>query len=101
MDREDNIAKMGLTVEVDTKSGFCYGVIKAIKQAENFLNSNEKIYSLGAIVHNNTELSRLKNLGMEVVDHSMINNLKSSVLFIRAHGEPPSTYQLAKQKGLT
>ncbi|MDP3437077.1 MAG: 4-hydroxy-3-methylbut-2-enyl diphosphate reductase [Bacteroidales bacterium] len=101
MDREDNIAKMGLTVEVDRKSGFCYGVIKAVKQAENFLNSNEKIYSLGAIVHNNTELSRLKELGMEVVDHTMIDNLKSSVLFIRAHGEPPSTYELAAQKGLT
>ncbi len=101
MDREDNIAKMGLIVEVDTKSGFCYGVIKAIKEAENFLTSNEKIYSLGAIVHNNTELTRLKELGMEVVDHTKIDNLKGSVLFIRAHGEPPTTYELAAQKGLT
>ncbi len=101
MDREDNITKMGLTVEVDVKSGFCYGVIKAVKQAENFLNTNEKIFSLGAIVHNNTELSRLKKLGMEVVDHNMIDNLESSVLFIRAHGEPPSTYKLAAEKGIS
>lgn len=101
MDREDNISKMGLTVEVDSKSGFCYGVIKAIKQAENYLNTNEKIYSLGAIVHNNSELSRLKKLGMEVVDHNMIHSITSSVLFIRAHGEPPSTYKLAAEKGLT
>jgi len=100
MDREDNIAKMGLTVEVDSKSGFCYGVIKAVKQAENYLENNENIYSLGAIVHNNTELSRLRKLGMEVVDHNMVDSIKGSVLFIRAHGEPPSTYKLAAEKGL-
>jgi 4-hydroxy-3-methylbut-2-en-1-yl diphosphate reductase len=100
MDRENNSPKMGLTVEVDGKSGFCYGVIKAIKQAETILESSGEIFSLGAIVHNNTELSRLAKLGMKVINHKEIEKLKDSVLFIRAHGEPPSTYSLARERRL-
>lgn len=91
---------MELKVEVDTKSGFCYGVVKAIKEAEAFLDSNEKLYSLGSIVHNNTELNRLKNRGMEVVTHKDIEQLKDSVIFIRAHGEPPSSYETAVRNNL-
>lgn len=92
--------KLNLIVDVDSKSGFCYGVVKAIRQAENYLEKSEKLYSLGAIVHNNTELSRLSEKGMEVIDHKEMENLKDSVLFIRAHGEPPSTYSAAEQNNL-
>ena len=69
MDRENNNTKMGLVVEDDSKSGFCYGVIKAIRQAESYLENSSEINSLGAIVHNNTELARLEKLGMKVVGY--------------------------------
>ncbi len=101
MDRTDNERKMGLTVEVDYKSGFCNGVIKAVKEAESYLKENSVVHSLGAIVHNDTELSRLKALGMKVISYDEIEKMDSSVLFIRAHGEPPSTYEQARKKGLT
>ncbi|MEN6618981.1 MAG: 4-hydroxy-3-methylbut-2-enyl diphosphate reductase [Rikenellaceae bacterium] len=91
---------MELKVEVDTKSGFCYGVVRAIKEAETFLDNNEKLYSLGSIVHNSTELIRLKKRGMEVVTHKDIDHIKDSVLFIRAHGEPPSSYETAEKNNL-
>jgi 4-hydroxy-3-methylbut-2-enyl diphosphate reductase len=100
MDREDSSPKMGLQVEVDSKSGFCYGVIKAVRQAENFLKNNSHIYSLGAIVHNDTELARLENLGMKIIQHSDIERIEDVDIFIRAHGEPPSTYKRAAERGL-
>ncbi|MHC1779261.1 MAG: 4-hydroxy-3-methylbut-2-enyl diphosphate reductase [Bacteroidales bacterium] len=100
MDRENNSPKMGLIVEVDSKSGFCYGVIKAIRQAENYLEGSSEINSLGAIVHNNTELARLEKLGMKVVGHKDLEQMEDSVLFIRAHGEPPSTYKIAGERNL-
>jgi len=107
MDRKNNIRemekseeKLNITVDVDSKSGFCYGVVKAIRQAENYLEKSDRLYSLGAIVHNNTELSRLGEKGMEVIDHNRLGNLKDSVVFIRAHGEPPSTYNTAKWNNL-
>lgn len=92
---------MEIKVEVDTKSGFCYGVVRAIKEAENFLESNDKLYSLGSIVHNNTELNRLTKLGMNVITHIDMDNLRDSVVFIRAHGEPPSSYEIAERNNLT
>ncbi len=101
MDREDHIPKMGLRVEVDTKSGFCYGVIRAVREAENYLKENKHIYSLGAIVHNDTELARLNSLGMNIIQHSDIDIIENTSLFIRAHGEPPSTYKKAAERGLT
>ncbi len=91
---------MELTVEVDTKSGFCYGVVQAIKEAESFLDSHDCLYSLGSIVHNNTELTRLKEKGMIVLTHKDMENLKDSVVFIRAHGEPPSSYETASRNNL-
>ncbi|MEA5005177.1 MAG: primosomal protein N' [Rikenellaceae bacterium] len=91
---------MELKVEVDTKSGFCYGVVRAIEEAEIFLDKNRKLYSLGSIVHNNTELDRLKKKGMEVVNHDDMKELRDSVLFIRAHGEPPSSYETARKNNL-
>ncbi len=91
---------MELKIEVDTKSGFCYGVVRAIKEAENFLVNNNNLYSLGSIVHNNTEMKRLRDKGMEVITHKDLENLKDSVVFIRAHGEPPSSYAFAEKNNL-
>ncbi|MFA6334450.1 MAG: 4-hydroxy-3-methylbut-2-enyl diphosphate reductase [Bacteroidales bacterium] len=91
---------MELKVEVDTKSGFCYGVVQAIKEAESFLENNDCLYSLGSIVHNNTELTRLRERGMMVLTHKDLENLTDSVVFIRAHGEPPSSYEIASKNNL-
>lgn len=95
MDRKNYNGKMELKVQIDPKSGFCYGVIRAIKQAEEYLNKNETLSSLGSIVHNTEEVNRLKTLGMKVINHQELEVLKDSSILIRAHGEPPSTYKTA------
>ncbi len=87
-------------VEIDSKSGFCFGVVKAIEKAEASLLKHKEIKSLGDIVHNDSEVHRLENKGLVTVDHSQIGNLKGKNLLIRAHGEPPSTYQQAKEAGV-
>jgi len=92
---------MELNIEVDDKSGFCYGVVKAIEKAEEHLKERGHLYSLGSIVHNNTELERLRARGLEVIDHKGMEKLKDTVLFIRAHGEPPESYNLAQKNNLT
>lgn len=101
MDRENNKREMGLNldIEIDSNSGFCYGVIRAIKHAERFLVTNNKLHSLGAIVHNNREIERLGKKGMDIIDYNSLSNLKNDIVFIRAHGEPPQTYILAKNNG--
>jgi 4-hydroxy-3-methylbut-2-enyl diphosphate reductase len=92
---------MELTIEVDSKSGFCNGVVKAIEEAEKYLDNHGELYSLGSIVHNNTELERLRNKGMKVIDHSRMNNIRDSVMIIRAHGEPPESYKVALRNNLS
>ena len=92
---------MELTIEVDSKSGFCYGVVKAIEEAEKYLDNHWELYSLGSIVHNNTELERLRSKGMKVIDHSQMNNIRDSVMIIRAHGEPPESYKVALRNNLS
>ena len=94
---------MALTVEIDKRSGFCGGVIRAISRAEKFLESapGRKLYSLGAIVHNEAELSRLGSKGLVTIGKEDISNIpdpSSETLLIRAHGEPPETYELADQR---
>ena len=89
-----------MQVEIDDKSGFCYGVIRAIETAEGELKESVSLYSLGEIVHNTVEVNRLKGLGLLTIDHNHLDDLKNIKLLIRAHGEPPSTYQLLKQKGI-
>lgn len=87
-----------LTVDIDTNSGFCAGVIRAIGKAEEFLGRNERLYSLGAIVHNDAELSRLTQMGLVTIDKDDLDemvNAAGETLLIRAHGEPPQTYTLA------
>ena len=98
-----------LTVNIDNNSGFCAGVIKAISTAEDFLKKNheadgegKRLYSLGAIVHNDAELSRLVNQGLVTIDKEDLEemvNAKGEYLLIRAHGEPPQTYQTADKLG--
>ncbi len=96
---------MPLSVEIDRRSGFCGGVIRAISQAEKFLDGNPsgKLYSLGAIVHNEAELKRLGEKGLVTIGHQDIATIadpENETLLIRAHGEPPSTYELAGQAGI-
>ena len=89
-----------VTVEIDPRSGFCGGVIRAISQAERFLEGQDHLYSLGAIVHNEAELDRLGAEGLRTVV-SVPDVPDGETVLIRAHGEPPSTYAEAKRRGLT
>ncbi|MFA7088800.1 MAG: 4-hydroxy-3-methylbut-2-enyl diphosphate reductase [Bacteroidales bacterium] len=87
---------MGYQVEIDKQSGFCSGVISAIRCAEQALDEKKTVYSLGAIVHNNEELQRLETKGLKVVRREDMNRLPAgSTVLIRAHGEPPLTYEMA------
>jgi len=91
-----------MKVEIDPDSGFCAGVIRAIGRAEEFLSGGGRLYSLGEIVHNEAELSRLGSLGMVPVSHDGLDSLgPSDTLLIRAHGEPPETYSRARERGVT
>jgi 4-hydroxy-3-methylbut-2-en-1-yl diphosphate reductase len=88
------------TIEIDTHSGFCLGVVKAIKKAEDFLGSNETLFSLGDIVHNGREVERLESKGMKTVSSQDLSNIHDADVLFRAHGEPPSTYELAKRNNI-
>ncbi len=83
-----------LNVEIDGGSGFCGGVIRAITRAEDYLADHERLYSLGAIVHNEAELSRLRERGLVTVE-SLSDVPDTGSVLIRAHGEPPATYEAA------
>lgn len=89
-----------VTVEIDPRSGFCGGVIRAISQAERFLEGTDHLYSLGAIVHNEAELERLGSEGLRTVA-SLQDVPEGETVLIRAHGEPPSTYAEARRRGLS
>lgn len=94
---------MNITVEIDPDSGFCGGVIRAVDRAEEYLLGAEhsRLYSLGSIVHNEAELSRLRAAGLVTIGLSDLSSLhKGDSLLIRAHGEPPSTYTKAGELGL-
>ena len=97
-----------LTVDIDSNSGFCAGVIRAIGKAEEFLDRNaesgKNLYSLGAIVHNDAELSRLVEHGLVTIDKEDLDEMVQAdgeVLLIRAHGEPPQTYEQAGRLGFS
>ena len=94
-----------LTVDIDINSGFCAGVIRAIGKAEEYLKDGDKrLYSLGAIVHNDAELGRLVKQGLVTVDKDDLNEMvdaRGEVLLIRAHGEPPQTYRTAESLGFS
>lgn len=86
-----------MKIQIDEHSGFCFGVVNAINAAEKELASHGHLFCLGDIVHNNEEVSRLKKMGMDIIDHSQLASLHQQRILIRAHGEPPLTYQLAQQ----
>ncbi len=88
-------------VEIDSHSGFCFGVVRAINAAEDFLSENEQGYSLGEIVHNKMESTRLETQGLRIITHSDMETLPAGeTVVVRAHGEPPSTFRDASQYGL-
>lgn len=88
-------------IEIDARSGFCHGVVTAIRKAEEELDrSKEPLYCLGDIVHNSDEVERLENKGLATITHADLSRLSGARVLLRAHGEPPSTYRLAKEKGI-
>ena len=90
-----------MRVVIDDKSGFCAGVVRAISEAERALESGDTVYCLGDIVHNRVEVQRLESLGLRTINHSELESLSDCQVLIRAHGEPPTTYALAAERGLT
>jgi 4-hydroxy-3-methylbut-2-en-1-yl diphosphate reductase len=90
-----------LNIEIDKKSGFCFGVVKAISKAEEELAKGQPLYCLGDIVHNGQEVERLTRLGLITIDHEQFEQLHDAKVLLRAHGEPPRTYQIAKENNLT
>lgn len=90
-----------MLVEVDERSGFCFGVRNAVEIAEEALARGEEVFSLGPIVHNDIEVERLASLGLSTVNHDEFRNLKNCKVLIRAHGEPPETYRIAEKNNIT
>lgn len=89
-----------MRVEIDRRSGFCFGVINAIKEAENELETAKRLYCLGDIVHNGKEVERLEKMGLESISKEKYFTLKDCKVLIRAHGEPPETYEYAKANNI-
>ena len=90
-----------MNVIIDDNSGFCFGVVRAIGEAESALQSVGEVYCLGDIVHNRVEVQRLEQLGLHTVSHHDMERLGGHTLLIRAHGEPPRTYRKAEELGIT
>ncbi|MBA4322026.1 MAG: 4-hydroxy-3-methylbut-2-enyl diphosphate reductase [Odoribacter sp.] len=90
-----------MVVEVDERSGFCFGVRNAVEIAGEALSRGEKVFSLGPIVHNDIEVERLSALGLLSVNHDEFKKLKNCKVLIRAHGEPPETYEIALRNNIT
>ncbi len=89
-----------MKVEIDKKSGFCFGVIKAIKSAEAELEDSNQLYCLGDIVHNGKEVTRLEKMGLKSISKEEYFALKDCKVLIRAHGEPPETYEHAEKNNI-
>jgi 4-hydroxy-3-methylbut-2-en-1-yl diphosphate reductase len=89
-----------MNITIDPHSGFCFGVVYAIEIAERELKLEKPLYCLGDIVHNNMEVNRLKESGLVIIEQNDLRNLRDSKVLIRAHGEPPETYQIALKNNL-
>ena len=89
-----------IQVEIDSGSGFCFVVTTAIKKAEEELAAGKKMYCLGDIVHNGMEVERLTAMGMTTINHEQLKALHDVKVLLRAHGEPPETYELAKRNNI-
>lgn len=91
---------METKVEIDNSSGFCFGVVTAIRKAEEALDSTGSLYCLGDIVHNSDEVERLRSRGLITITHEQMASLRNVKVLLRAHGEPPSTYELARRNNI-
>lgn len=89
-----------IQIEIDSGSGFCFGVTTAIKKAEEELAKGTKLYCLGDIVHNGMECERLSEMGLIIINHDDMRQLHNVKVLLRAHGEPPETYALARQNNI-
>jgi 4-hydroxy-3-methylbut-2-enyl diphosphate reductase len=87
-------------IEIDSMSGFCFGVVTAIRKAEEELANSGTLYCLGDIVHNNQELERLQRIGLRTIDATQFASLHDVRVLLRAHGEPPTTYEIARRNAI-
>lgn len=88
------------TVEIDSGSGFCFGVTAAIRKAEEELKKGTPLYCLGDIVHNSYEVERLRSIGLVTISHEQMKRLHDCKVLLRAHGEPPETYEIARRNNI-
>ena len=89
-----------IQIEIDNGSGFCFGVTTAIKKAEEELAQGKELYCLGDIVHNGMECERLRQMGLITINHEEMRKLHDVKVLLRAHGEPPETYELARRNNI-
>ena len=89
-----------MKIEIDQGSGFCFGVTRAIGKAEEELAKEEQLYCLGDIVHNGKECKRLQQMGLVTINHDPMQDIHDAKVLLRAHGEPPSTYALAREHSI-
>ena len=89
-----------MEIEIDSNSGFCFGVVTAINKAEEELSKEGNLFCLGDIVHNSMEVERLSRKGLVSIDHERFFSLRNEKVLLRAHGEPPSTYEMARKNGI-
>ena len=89
-----------LRIEIDTQSGFCFGVTTAINKAEEKLREENTLYCLGDIVHNGMECQRLQKMGLATINHEQLSQLHDVKVMLRAHGEPPTTYAVARKNNI-
>ncbi len=89
-----------MKITIDQSSGFCFGVVRAISTAEEQLTIHQPLYCLGDIVHNGQEVNRLAEKGLITINHSQLDTIHDTTVLLRAHGEPPSTYQTAEKNNI-
>lgn len=89
-----------VTIEIDNTSGFCFGVVNAIKKAEEELQTVQHLCCLGDIVHNEQEMQRLSDKGLVSIDHAQLQQMRGGKVLFRAHGEPPDTYETARHNAI-
>jgi len=95
------MSNFNLQVSIDRDSGFCFGVVYAIDMAEAILEEEGSLYCLGDIVHNDEEVERLKEKGLQIINHEQLKTLQNAKVLIRAHGEAPETYKTALENNIT
>ena len=89
-----------IRIEIDSESGFCFGVTTAINKAEEKLREEKTLYCLGEIVHNGMECERLRAMGLVTINHDELSQLHDVKVMLRAHGEPPGTYEVANRQNI-